>query len=129
VSYGQKSQGNYSRKKKPTFQAFINGKNRNLRVVSNDKFDRLIDVDEKMAIATRSKTTGRISGYGDAAKYLPNEVPKDWKLMMPQMIKEIKESKDLSPQTKDLIKNTFKRVAGYDLFESQSNGETSDGGI
>ena len=117
VGYGQQGKGNYSRKRKPTFQARINGKTRNLRVVSNEKYDKLFDVDEKTVIATRSKLTGKETGWGDALPFLPKEnVPKDWNKNLSEMVKEIKDSKDLSPQTKDLIRKTFRRVVGYDLF-------------
>jgi hypothetical protein len=44
-------------------------------------------------------------------------VPKDWNKNLSEMVKEIKDSKDLSPQTKDLIRKTFRRVVGYDLFD------------
>ena len=117
MGYGQQGKGNY-RERKPTFQGHVNGKTRNLRIVSDDKYDKVIDVDEKMAIATRSKVTGRESGWGEAMRFLPKtNVSKIWNRNISEMVKEIKDSKDLSPQTKDLIRNTFRRVAGYDIFE------------
>jgi hypothetical protein len=103
MTYDKQKGNSYSKPKPKVFQAFVNGKTRTLKVVSSKTSDKVIDVDEKYAIATRSKATGRESGWPEAFKYLPT----DSNQTVGEFLKEVKES-NLSQTTKDLILKKFK---------------------